>query len=68
MDYYNNGNMLECTKCHSTEVYLAPDEPEKKESTTKTMDEFVKDISTPVPLVYKMKTLRCRKCGYSVSY
>lgn len=56
-----------CTKCGSDEVYIVP-RKEEKEPETQTMDDFVKGMTEPVPLIYKVTTLRCKKCGYEVSY
>jgi len=55
-----------CTKCGSEEVYIEMEEPQKMPD-TQTMDEMVNNLYKPIPLVYKMTTWKCKKCGYSVS-
>ena len=59
---------IKCTKCGSFEVYVVQDKPAEKTHLVPTMDEFAKKMNEPVPLVYKMTTLACRKCGYEISY
>ncbi len=55
-----------CTKCGSDEIYIVAPEI-KKEPETQTLDDMVSDLYAPVPLVYKMTTWACKKCGYSIS-
>lgn len=61
--------ILTCTKCGSHNIYTVGKEGDpnyvQKE---KTIDEFVKTIHEPVPAVYILTTLKCKDCGYSVSY
>ena len=55
-----------CTQCGSDEIYI--DQPEiSKLPETQTLDEMVENIHKPVPLVYKITTWKCKKCGYSIS-
>lgn len=56
-----------CTKCGSDEVYVVQPELEKLPD-TQTMDEFAENIHKPVPAIYRMTTLKCKKCGYEVNY
>lgn len=58
---------IRCTKCGSDGVYVVEPGTEKLPD-TQTMDEFVENISKPVPAIYKITTLRCKKCGYEVNY
>lgn len=57
-----------CTRCKSDEIYVVTPKEEKLEEETQTMDDFVKNVGRPVNAIYKMTTIRCKKCGYSASY
>lgn len=56
-----------CTQCGSNEVYIEVPKEEKLPG-TQTMDEFAKRINKLVPAIYIPTTMRCKKCGYSVTY
>jgi len=52
-----------CTKCGSDRVSVKM--PDYGDHATRTMDEV--SMVTAMPAIYKMTTLVCEYCGYSVS-
>lgn len=56
-----------CTKCGSDSVFIVPKEPVKLPE-TQTMDDFAKEVTRSVPLIYKVTTMRCKNCGYEVRW
>jgi len=56
--------MITCTKCGGSNIL----EKNYERETPLTMDDFAKQHTAGVPLVYKMTTLRCDECGYEVSF